>query len=86
LTFMRLKAQDCKDISEDDYNLLRVLFPIYHDGGYPIYVAKMEGLPDLSVQNSLFDAIKSDELSGEQGGIFFDKGFEELNEEDNEKI
>ena len=55
LTFIRLKVNDHKDISEDDYDLLRVLHKTHYNGEYPVFQSKMEGEQTIVMQNSLFD-------------------------------
>jgi hypothetical protein len=60
LTFMRLKVADRKDISDEDYSLLKALYPVWYNGNYPIYQTKMEGTAVSITQASLFDSIPSD--------------------------
>jgi hypothetical protein len=64
LMFMRLKVQDRKDISEDDWELLRVLYPLHYNGEYPLYVTKMEGTSQSVIQTNLFDAKSTGNLGG----------------------
>jgi hypothetical protein len=59
LTFLILKVQDHKDIAESDYDLLRVLYPIWRNQEYPLYVSKMEGESQNVTQASLFMPISS---------------------------
>lgn len=64
LTFIRLKVGDRKDIGEEDYNLLRELFPVWYNGNFLIYQTKMEGLPITATQSTIFDAVLSDNTGG----------------------
>jgi len=79
LTFMRLKVGDRKDIAEDDYELLRVLFPIWYKGEFPLYQTKMEGVPPPVTQSTIFDAISSENSSTTWGGTLLDYGDDESN-------
>jgi hypothetical protein len=68
LTFCRLKILDRKDISEDDYTLLKMMFLPYYRGEYPLYVTKPDLMPESVTQKSLFD----DTLADKNDGIMFE--------------
>jgi hypothetical protein len=57
LVFMRLNQLEHREITEGDYELLRVLFKPYYNGEYVIYQTIMEGTEPDVTQNSLFDSI-----------------------------
>ena len=57
LTFMKLNQLDHREVTEADYELLKVLFKPYYNGEYPIWQTKMEGLEPKITQNSLFDTV-----------------------------
>jgi hypothetical protein len=54
VTFALLNIKDHRDISDDDYDLLRVLYKAWWNGEHPLYATKMSGTAELSVQNTLF--------------------------------
>jgi uncharacterized protein YfkK (UPF0435 family) len=54
LTFLQLKVINHKEISEDDYELLRVIYGIYWRGEFPLYQTQVAGTADTSVQTGLF--------------------------------
>ena len=64
LTLILIKAQNGRDISEDDYELLRVLFKIYDNGELPLYRSKPNIAAEIAVQNDLFSADMSDSGGG----------------------
>jgi hypothetical protein len=68
LTFIRLNVQDHRDIAETDYELLKILFKPYHNGEYPIFQTKMEGVVESVSQQNLF----SDITSASKDGTGFD--------------
>ena len=78
LTFARLKVGDRKDISEEDYGLLKVLFPIWYNGEFPFFINKMEGLPISATQASIFDNV-ADTTAEFPNGTDIDYGFDEPN-------
>ena len=55
LTFLRLKCLNKKDITDDDYALLKILYRVWYDGEYPLYVTKMEGTAENVSQQVLFE-------------------------------
>ena len=65
LTFIILKVQDRKEISEQDWDLLRVFYPLWYNQEYPFYATKMEGVSQSVTQASIFDAIPSDTFVGD---------------------
>lgn len=82
LTFARLKVNDRKDISEEDYALLKVLFPIWYRGEYPLYKTIMEGTSQTVTQSSLFDAITTDTVQLDPNGTDVEISFTETNNEE----
>lgn len=86
LTFARLKINDRKDISDEDYQLLKILLPIWYHGEYPIFQTKMEGTAISVTQMDIFSAIPSEEELKECDGTLLDKIKEETNQEENEKV
>ncbi len=54
LTFAQLKIADGKDITEEDYDLLRELYRVYHSGRYPLFGSKLQGDVELAIQQGLF--------------------------------
>jgi len=56
LTFMRLNQIDHREITEVDYELLKVLYKPYYNGEYPIWQTKMEWTDETAVQQGLFAA------------------------------
>ena len=86
LTFLRLKTLDHKDISEDDYELLKVLFPIWYNGEYPLFVSKMEGSTPSVTQTNLFNAISSVTGMDNFNGMESDNRTNEPKFKDNETI
>ena len=54
LTFARLKINDGKDISEDDYDMYKMLFRDWYNGEHPIFVNKMVGEVQSVSQQGLF--------------------------------
>lgn len=55
ITFIRLNAIEHRDISEDDYELLKVLYKVYWMGEHPYYQAKMAGENEKTCQSDLFN-------------------------------
>ena len=53
-TFLRLKVLNHKDITEEDYDLLREHFRIWYYGRHPLYQAKTEQKVEVVMQNTLF--------------------------------
>ena len=62
LTFARLNVADHREISEEDYALLKTLFRPYHNGEYQIFQSKMEGIVETVIQNSLFTDKTSEDI------------------------
>jgi len=54
LTFLQLKVINHKEISEDDNELLKVLYRIYWCGEYQLYSPQVAGIAETSVQTGLF--------------------------------
>ena len=66
LTFILLNIKSHRDIKEEDYELLRVLFRIYCNGEYVIYETVAD-LPKISqTQQTLFGSVNDDlaDISG----------------------
>ena len=69
LTLVLIKAQDGKDLGEDDYELLRVLHDcIYSPGALPLFKSKLNIVAEVAVQNGLF----SDNVSATANGTEID--------------
>ena len=68
LTFLLLNVKEHRDIKETDYELLKILYKPYFNGEYPLFVTKMEGIAETSVQNVLF----TDTISTSEDGIKID--------------
>ena len=71
ITFIRLNVLDGRDITEGDYDLLKVLFRAYHNGEHPLFKTKLEGIAESSVQNTLFSDTKSSTMIVNCGGMMF---------------
>lgn len=54
LIFMRLNVADHRDISEEDYCLLKILYKPWYCGELPIYQTKMESVSEIVSQANLF--------------------------------
>jgi hypothetical protein len=54
LTLCLLKIKDNNDITEEDYELLRVLYRLYAEQSYPIYGVKATFTDTKAVQQGLF--------------------------------
>ena len=68
LTFLRLKVLDHKDITEDDNELLRAMFKVWHNGEYPIYMTKSPKVAESAEQVSLFTQEDRQEVLTELNG------------------
>jgi hypothetical protein len=86
LTFARLNVNDHREISDDDYTLLKILFRPYYNGEYPLYQSKMEGIVESVTQNSLFtDGLAEESTTITDGTIFDTVVTETIKEEEDEK-
>jgi len=54
LTFIRLNAMDHRDITEEDYDLLKVLYKQWWLDIHPYYEARMSGTDETAIQGGLF--------------------------------
>lgn len=54
LTFIRLNVIEHREISDSDYDLLRVLFKPWNNGEYPLFATKPIKSEETSVQIGLF--------------------------------
>jgi len=54
VTFIRLNAIEHRDISEEDYELLKVLYKIWWNGEYPYYKTCMSTTDETAIQGGLF--------------------------------
>jgi hypothetical protein len=54
LTLCLLKIKDHNDITEEDYELLRVLYGVYENQDYPLYRTKPVIVDTKAVQQGLF--------------------------------
>jgi uncharacterized protein YfkK (UPF0435 family) len=68
LTLLRLKVLDHKDISEEDYELLRVLFRPYNNGEYPLWQTRFEQISQIVSQPNLFSQEERQEVLQELNG------------------
>ena len=85
LTFLRLKALNHKDVSEEDYSLMEVLFRDYDNGEFPLFHTKPTMTAEKSEQISIFDDITTTEpISVEvfQPGIIIDNNTEETKQDE----
>jgi hypothetical protein len=86
LTFLRLRVLDHRDITDEDYCLLKILYRTWWNGEYPITAVKMEGITESVIQNSLFSDGMSEESSVVANGTEFDNMVTEtINETEDEK-
>ena len=60
LTFLRLNVMDHRDVSETDYDLLKALFKIHHNGEFPLYKTATDIPVQTVSQINLFSDITSD--------------------------
>jgi hypothetical protein len=82
LTFARLNVNDHREISDDDYTLLKILFKPYYNGEYPLWQTKMEGI-DIKAEQSLLFGAESQTTT--DGTIFDTMVTETIKEEEDEK-
>ena len=68
LTFLRLKVLDHKDITEDDNELLRAMFKVWHNGEYPIFAIKSAVSTEKARQSDLFSEEDRQEVLTELNG------------------
>jgi hypothetical protein len=54
LTLCLLKIKDHNDITEEDYELLRVLYGVYENQDYPLYRTKPVFVDTKAIQQGLF--------------------------------
>ena len=54
LTFIRLSVIEKREISEEDYDLLKIFYRVWSNGEFPLYETKMHGTDDKAVQTQLF--------------------------------
>lgn len=59
LTFLLLRIKGGMEITEEDYELLKILFRLHWQGVHPLYESKAELTEELSVQQGLFADNKS---------------------------
>lgn len=64
ILFIRLKAADKKDITEDDELLLDAMHKTYWRGEYQLYQSKLELRSESSLQVGLFDSNSCKDSSG----------------------
>jgi hypothetical protein len=64
LQFILLNIKENRDISEEDYALLRVLHKAWFFGEYPLYKTQLAIKEELSVQQGLFADNVADEEDG----------------------
>lgn len=85
LTFITIKVLNHQDIEEGDWDLLKILHKIFHNGEYPMYETKLNIPVEKSVQQGLFTDKSSNEVTPESNGIEIVKMDNELNNENNEQ-
>jgi hypothetical protein len=54
VTFIRLNAIEHRDISEEDYELLKILYKLWWNGEHPYYKACMSTIDETATQGGLF--------------------------------
>jgi hypothetical protein len=59
LTFILLNAKEKREITEADYDLLKILFRVWDNQEYPIYESVMDGVEEVATQQNLFTDISS---------------------------
>jgi hypothetical protein len=64
VTFIRLNAIEHRDISEEDYDLLKVLYKIWWNGEHPYYKACMSTTVENVIQGGLFTDRVADTTQG----------------------
>jgi len=65
LTLILIKAQEGKDISEDDYELLRVLHNcVYEQGELTLIHPKRSAVSEIVIEGNPFPDIASDNTGG----------------------
>jgi hypothetical protein len=76
VTLIRLNAIEHRDISEEDYELLKILYKLWWNGEHPYYKACMSTTDETAIQGGLF----SDKMaSTTQGTKVVDYEAEKLN-------
>ena len=74
LTFIHLKVQDGKDITEEDYQLMEALHPVWFDGVFPIYATRLSQTEEIPVQQGLFGSIDTTKDDKTSNGKVVDNG------------
>lgn len=64
LQFILLNIKESRDISEEDYELLRVLHKIWFYGEFPLFKTQLAIKEELSVQQGLFADTMADVEDG----------------------
>jgi len=77
ITFVLLNLKEHREITEDDYSLMKMWFGRWRCGEHPLYQAKMEGTVETVVQQGLFSANTSVLNSEEGNGMIVDTTVEE---------
>lgn len=64
LTFIRLNALDHRDITEEDYEILKVLYRQWWEGVHPLYQTEISDNDEKTVQQSALSDTPSDYHDG----------------------
>ena len=54
ITFIRLNVLDHRDITEEDYDILKIWYRQWWMGTHPLFQTKMEGNDETAVELGLF--------------------------------
>jgi len=72
LTLIRVKMLDRKEFTEEEEELLKVVFRIWHNQEYPLYEAKMSLPSQVVSQNSLFADVDDVNITENADGTIID--------------
>lgn len=72
ITLLRLKVTDHKKFCEDDLNLVKVLFRIWHNGEFPLYETKLDLPSQIVTSNELFADETTAKVSTSSNGKVID--------------
>lgn len=80
ITFLKIRVLDHRDITDDDFCLLKVLYKPYYCGEYPLYQTKMDAVAENVIQNSLFTDTTADNTTTKCDGTIVEQGVSEPKE------
>lgn len=63
-TFIRLNTIEHRDISEEDYELLKILYKLWWNGEFPYYKTCMSTTDETAIQGGLFSDKTTDTTQG----------------------